>query len=236
MKTIKFLFPTLFIFSCFLSGCFLAGKSEEERKKEELEESIDKLGANFEDVAENLAGTVEGSLEEAAKGLEEAFEDLDLNKGKNKAAINFRKLKELMPENLAGIERTNVKGSTTGMAGFKASVAEAVYKGDDQIVEVKIIDGAGLGMAIMGMAAWSKVEFDEESDDGYKRTTTFNGHKALEDCRSNNRRCNLSMFAYDRFIITLEGRKVGMDQLKKMVKQMDLDQLVDMAKAVEEDA
>ena len=234
MKSIKLVLPTLLIFSIFLSGCFLPGKTEEERKKEELEESMEELGESIEEVAENLSENIEGGVAEAMKGVEKAISGL--SDGEKKGAINFRKLKELMPESLAGMERTKVKGSTTGFAGFKASVAEATFKQDDKKVEIKLIDGAGLGLAIMGAAAWSKVEFDEESDDGYKRTTTFDGHKALEDCKNDHRRCNLSMIAHSRFVLTLEGRNVDMDHLKKMVRTMDIDQLLDMAEEAEAEA
>lgn len=238
MKIIKFALPSLLVFSLFLTGCFLGAekKTEEEKQQEELEKSLEDLGKSIEDVANNISDNVEGNVNDALKNVEEALNDLTKD-GDKKATVNFRKLKELMPETLLGLKRNKHKGSTSGMAGFKASVAEAEYEGDDgESVDINIMDAGGVGMALMGMANWSKLEIDEESDDGYKRTTKFDGHRALEECRNNNRRCSLALIAFDRFVISLEGRKVDMDMLKKMVRRMDLDQLVRLAKEAKEEA
>lgn len=233
MKIIQSALPALLLFSLLLTGCFMTTdkKTEEEKRQEELEESLDKLG----DDLDKAANDFEGNINEAVKSLEEAFKDVDIDKGKK--AVNFRKLKELLPEELAGLPRVRTSGSSKGIAGFRASIAEAEYKEDDQSVDVNMIDVGGVGMALMSMAAWSKFEVDEESSDGYKRMTTFDDHKALEECRNNNKRCSLNLLAYDRFILTLEGRNVDMKTLKKMVRSMDLDRLVRMAKdAAKEDS
>jgi len=215
----------------------LAGdkKTEEEKRQEELEESLEKLGENIEKAATDFADNVEGNVNDVVKSVEDAFSDVDVDIDKSKKAVSFRQLKELLPEKLAGLSRVRHKGSSNGIAGFRASIAEAEYEEDDQSVDINIIDVGGVGMALMSMAAWSKFEVDEESDDGYKRTTTFDKHKAMEQCRRNNKRCSLSLLAFDRFIITLEGRNIDMDDLKKMVRKMDLDRLVRMAKDAEKE-
>ncbi|MEM9822564.1 MAG: hypothetical protein AAF985_15895 [Bacteroidota bacterium] len=177
-----------------------------------------------------MADNLEDNVNDAIKEAEKALGDMDIDVDKKQKAVSFRTLKELYPKYLAGLKRVKYNGSTNGIGGFRASVADAEYEEDDQSVDISIIDGGGMGMALMGMAAWSKFEIDEESDDGYKRTTTFDDHKALEECRDNNRRCSLTLLAYGRFIISLQGRDVEMKMLKKMVRDMDLDRLVSMAK------
>jgi hypothetical protein len=43
--------------------------------------------------------------------------------------VDFRKLKDLLPETLAGMSRTEATGEKTGAMGFTVSTAQAKYKG-----------------------------------------------------------------------------------------------------------
>ena len=60
------------------------------------------------------------------------------------------------------MERTKNEGETTGAMGFKVSTAKASFKDGDKRIEIEIIDVGGIGMAAMGMAAWSMAEIDKE--------------------------------------------------------------------------
>jgi len=219
----------LFAISILFTACFLDTKTKEEKNQEELEEALEELGDNLENVAEGISSNVEGGVTDALKGVEKALSGLkDGGDGEVKEPVNFRKLKEFLPESFNGMDRSDYKGSTTGMSKFKASVAKAKYKDDNQSIQVEITDAGGLGSALMGMAAWSSLQIDEESDDGYKRTTEFDGHKALEENNTKRQRSSLNMIVGDRFIVTMRGRKVDIDDLKKLAKKMDLDDLADL--------
>jgi len=140
--------------------------------------------------------------------------------------VNFRKLKELLPENVAGYERTNASGESAGAMGIKFSKAEGSYKNaDGQTLRIQISDTGGLGMGLMSMAAWSTITVDKEDDNGYERTTTLNGYKCFEKYRKRNESSELSVLAESRFIINTTCRGCSMETLRDVVGAMDFNSL-----------
>lgn len=214
----------LLIAITFIGFTACSTQTPEEKRKEDLAESAGKLAESTQDFVDQLGSNAEGTVTDAIKGLEEAVNKIKTDKD-IKEPVNFRNLKELLPEELAGMSRTKHSGKTTGAMGFKISMAEASYKEDDQRLDVNIVDAGGVGTALMGNAMWSKLEIDEESDDGFKRTIEIDGNKSYQECSNNNKRCQLAMMVADRFVLSLEGRNVDMDQLMKIAKGMDMSKL-----------
>ena len=220
-------FHILFIAFCFVGFTACTTQTPEEKRKEELKESAEQLAASTQDLVEKLGENAEGTVSEAMQGLEAAVNKIKTDKDL-KDPVNFRSLKELLPEKLEGMSRTDHSGKTSGAMGFKMSTAEATYEDGDQKLEVDIVDAGGIGTALMGSAAWSKLEIDEESSDGFKRTLEIDGNKSYQECSNNNTRCQLAMMVADRFVLSLEGRNMNMDQLMKIAKNMNLSKLKGM--------
>jgi len=218
-----------FLLTALVSFGFTACTTQtpEEKRKEELKESAEQLAASTQDLVEKLGENAEGTVNEAMQGLEAAVDKIKTDKDL-KDPVNFRNLKELLPETVAGMSRTDHSGKTTGAMGFKISMAEASYEDGDQKLEIDIVDAGGIGGALMGSAAWSKLEIDEESSDGFKRTIEIDGNKSYQECSNNNARCQLAIMVADRFVVSLEGRKIEMDQLMKIAKGMDFSKLESM--------
>ncbi len=220
-------FQLLFIAFCFVGFTACTTQTPEEKRKEELKESAEQLAASTQDLVEKLGENAEGTVSEALQGIEAAVNKIKTDKDL-KDPVNFRSLKELLPENLAGMSRTDHSGKSSGAMGFKISTAEASYEDGDQKLEVDIVDAGGVGAALMGGAMWSQLEIDEESSDGFKRTIEIDGNKSYQECSNNNTRCQLAMMVADRFVVSLEGRNMDMDQLMKIAKNMDLSKLKSM--------
>src|SRR5690606_20255079 len=51
--------------------------------------------------------------------------------GRVTATVDFRALRDLLPEDLRGMERTDASGEKTGMGGFNISRAEGQYRDAD---------------------------------------------------------------------------------------------------------
>ena len=167
------------------------------------------------------AGGEPKNLQEAMQQAQKAIEESGV--GNQAEVVNFRELQELMPENLAGMERTGKGGQTTGAMGMKVSTAEATYKASDgTTVEITLADTGGLGMGMMGMAAWSTVEIDREDERGSERTGTMNGYKSYEKTRNRDQSCELSVIAEGRYIVTAKCRQCKMETLKSVVGDMNL--------------
>jgi hypothetical protein len=165
-------------------------------------------------------GDAPANLQDAMKEAEKAMKNVQTAE-----PVNFRELQELLPEKLAGYERKSKAGETTGAFGMTISRAEAKYADGDCDAKVELIDTGGIAMGIMGMAAWSSTTIDKEDENGYERTSTLDGYKCFEKFRKNGNSSELSVLVENRFVVSTSGRNCDMDQLKKLVKGMDLGKL-----------
>ncbi len=221
MKTINFSFFTtlcLFVMLFCLTNC--STETKEEKAADEISDAMNEL----QDELKKAGNDVDGSVSDAMDKVGDAMEQLK-KEGKVVEPVNFRILKEGIPETFMGMERTKNEGETAGAMGFKVSTAKATFKEGDKKVDIEIIDVGGLGMAAMGMAAWAMAEIDKESEDGFERTTTFEGHKAFEKC--NGTRCEFSSWMSQRIIFNIKSNNVGIDEMKKgLKKDVDLDALM----------
>ncbi len=173
-------------------------------KKEESEEKKSTLGA-FKEFAEKA--------EEMSK--KEAVEP-----------VSFQELKELLPSELAGIPRTEAQGESNGSMGFKISVAKGRYKEEDKSIDVDIMDLGGVGgFAVAGLAAWTLAESERETDTGYERTIKLDGHKGFEKYNNTDKSGELKLFLNERFLVSLEGENLSMDEIKSAFRQINFSKL-----------
>ena len=223
IRELKFLFLitsiTILTWSC--------GGSSSENSSEEYndsEESTSDTKSLEEKIKENPAA----AMKEAMKEMEKAVEESGMN---NVEPVDFRKLKDLLPDEVAGIEKTKSQGEKSGAMGIKMSKAEANYEEDEKQIDITITDmgfmsAGGLG-GFMSMG-WLMAEIDRESDTEYEKTTSFNGHKGFEKYNYERKRGELSIMIADRFLVQIEGDKVSMDDMKDAMDDLDLDELEDM--------
>ncbi|WP_080056910.1 transposase [Spirosoma aerolatum] len=188
-----------------LMGCGGSKEKEEEEKKEE--ESVSALGAV-------------GALKEMASKAEE------LQKNGPVETVDFRKLKELLPADADGLPRKEATGEKNGAAGMVISTANGKYSNDDgsESIELSIIDGGGSAMMI-GLAAWSMVEIDKETDNGYEKTSTMGSNKSYEKYDNASKDGEINVLVNKRFIVSAKGHGVSMDKLKSVLGDLDLDKV-----------
>ncbi|RDB05258.1 transposase [Runella aurantiaca] len=201
MKTIK-------LIAIFLSLAVLtwncASKDAEEEAKEEPKnglEALQKLG------------------EEAER----------MSKEGPKETVDPKLLKELLPADADGLKRKEASSEKSAAMGFGVSTAKASYRDDNgQDIDVNITDVAGMGVALMGMAAWSMASIDKETETGYEKTTEYKGHKAFEKYNTQSKNGEISVIVANRYIVQVEGRDVDMDKIKSVLDDIDLDKLADI--------
>ncbi|QDK83720.1 transposase [Spirosoma sp. KCTC 42546] len=192
-----------------LVGCG-GSKEEEEEKEKKEEESVSTLGAV-------------SALKEMANQAEE------LGKKGPVATVDFRTLKELLPADADGLPRKEATGEKNGAAGFTVSTAEGKYANEDgsETIELSLIDGGGSAM-MMGLAAWSMLEIDKETENGYEKTTKIGDNKAYEKYDNANKDGEIAVLVNKRFIVSIKGRGVSMDKIKAALEDVDLDKLADL--------
>ena len=190
-----------------LTGCGDKQKEEEEKKEEE---SVSALGAM-------------GALKDMAAQAEE------MGKKGPVETVDFRALKDLLPSDADGLSRKEATGEKNGAAGFTVSTATGKYGNDDgsETIELTLVDGGGSAMMI-GLAAWSMIEVDKETENGYEKTTKMGDNKAYEKYDNNSKDGEIAVLINKRFIVTAKGHGVSMDKIKDAIEDVDLDKLADL--------
>ena len=144
--------------------------------------------------------------------------------------VDFRKLKEFLPEKIAGFKKTESSGEKNGAMGFTISTADARYKGtEDAAIHLEILDTGGIaGVATMAMAAWTMADIDKETDTGYEKTTSLEGYKAYEKYDSKSKSGELNLLVADRYVLNVNGSNVTMEQMKGIIEELNLDKLSEL--------
>ncbi|MBD2752460.1 transposase [Spirosoma validum] len=183
------------------------GETKEEKKNDDEDESVSAVGAV-------------GALKDIATRAGE------MQKNGPVETVNFRSLKELLPADVDGLARKEATGEKNGAAGFTVSTATGNYANDDnsETIEVSLVDGGG-SVVMMGLAAWSMIEVDKETKNGYEKTSTMGENKSYEKYDNTDESGEIALLVNKRFIVTVKGKGVSMDKLKEALKAVDLDKL-----------
>ena len=234
MKVSNYLIPiALFTFSIALPGCFSSSAETETEEADihidtDTDEDIDisLRSEDGEDIKINIdLNDPAKALEGFADKMEDLADKLQNGEGEPVEVINFRDLKEMLPSRVAGMRLDDSSGETSGALGFKISTVTGEYKDDDERIEITIADVGASPMVLMGMATWSNIEFERDSDEGYERTTTIEGYKGYEKYDSEREDGQLSLIINNRFLVNVEGRNVSEKDLRAALKKIDLDDL-----------
>ena len=141
-----------------------------------------------------------------------------------KAAVDFRELRALLPAEAAGLARSYATGRKTGAFGANVAEAKGEYGANEgPRLEIKITDLGAMGPAA-GMASfgWMATEVDSEGDEGYERTTQYQGRKGLETYRTIDKTGSAKVMAGGRFMIEVTGSNIEPSQLKAAIEAIDL--------------
>lgn len=133
-------------------------------------------------------------------------------------------IKALLPESLSGMKRTKFTVGDASMMGLV--LGQATYSdGQDKSVELSIIDGAGetgSGMIAIYVMALS-MEMEEETETGFSKTTTIDGHRATVEEERGEGWINseIASLVSDRYLVTLNGTGLSYNELGGVFKALD---------------
>lgn len=149
--------------------------------------------------------------------------------------VEYRMLKELLPETVIGLKRTRAEGEKVKMNEVAFTQANASYAresdndGDNQpYVDITITDYAGVTGMAAGMAAWSQFEVDRESDSGYEKSLKIADHPAHETYNNEGKSGNLSIFVAGRFIVNLSASNIASADMAKLREAVDVGKLANL--------
>ncbi|MBK7869830.1 MAG: hypothetical protein IPJ74_03635 [Saprospiraceae bacterium] len=166
--------------------------------------------------------TVTIETDDPMEATKEALRQLSAGDVDAKEVVSYQSLKDLMPNSLLGMKRTNIEGQKSGMQGLSISTATAEYEEGEKELDVSIVDAGGSTLTLAGLAMWANMEFERESDDGYERTTKIDGHKAFEQYDKKNKSGQLSVLVDNRFVVNIEGENISENDLRKALNDISL--------------
>jgi hypothetical protein len=149
-----------------------------------------------------------------ANDMAKAIEEL-----KGMPALSTDQLKALLPETLLGMKRTGF--SANSMAGY--GLASGKYKSDDgKELNLIIYDCVGpAGVAFYNMM-YLGMNMEQEDENGYRKTTTFSGIKAIESYDKSEQKYTLTFPSNNRLLVTVEGENTGLDAVKQAAGSLNL--------------
>ena len=204
---------------------------------------LDGIAGKNGDAAKGLEAMTQ-KMEQASKKMEAAQKSGDPNAaaaaagemlgnvlagGRKVDPVDFQQLKALLPETVAGLARTSVSGEKTAMGPVSISHAESSYgDGGGRRIRLKLTDMGGAGLAMSGLAAWSMIEMDKETEDGRERTGKVDGRPFHERFNQKSQSGEFDLVVAQRFLVEAEGDQVDLDALKAIVTGMNLARLESM--------
>jgi len=200
---------SMFVTLLMINGC-------SKKDKEQTQSSDHSPATNIPDMQDNY--------KDSAAQTKEAL--TEMNQGKDIKPVEMETLKSMLPAELAGMKRTNASVEHNQMMGFDMATAEAEYGAEDSYIKITIMDAGNLsGSMKMGMASWSMMQYNRETETGYEKTITYKDYKGMETYDKETRSGSIQVFIKDRFLLTVEGSQISMDGLKKAIDKIDIKKL-----------
>lgn len=190
--------------SSFLAGLILLAACNNDSKK---------VTVTDEETGTKTTMDAPVTSEKAANNFEEKVKELQAL-----APMSLEDMKALLPESLAGAARSDMNVQNA----MGASFASAKYKiNDNTSVELGIFDCAGpAGAGIYSMQFLTLMNFQQESETEMTRTVDFNGSKAIERAKKDGSESSFHWFAKDRFLVSLEGENMKVEELRELAGSM----------------
>lgn len=157
-------------------------------------------------------------------------------KEKKVEPVDFRKLKELFPAEVAGLKRARAEGQRMKLGDFSFVQAEAVYENpvpDDQpddappapSVNVTIMDYAATETAAGFAALWADADIDQEGDSGYQKTLKVSGHPAYETYDREGKSGSLQIYVAKRYIVNINLSNLPAEKMQDVAKAIQIEKL-----------
>jgi len=182
--------------------------------KEELEELRSRVRETADKVREELRES-DKDFEVAMKSLGKALEKIGdaLHEDSDIEPVDHRKLKDMLPREVAGMERYDTDGSSSSVLGIRTSNVEAKYEGPNSNMSIKIVDlGSISGAATVGLE-FIDTSIDREYDHGFERTTEIAGYPAILkfDDRGRHQRHEAVIMVSERFVVEIKAEGSDLD-------------------------
>ncbi len=142
--------------------------------------------------------------------------------------VDFRRLRELLPEKVGDYARKKAGGEKTALMGVTLSMAEGQYANGNALLTIKLTDYGGSGFAGMMASAWVMTEIDRESDNGFERTIKIGPHRGIERFDSDAKFGELQLLVGARHMVEISVRDGKPEDLRAAADALALDSLSEL--------
>jgi len=141
--------------------------------------------------------------------------------------VDFRKLKEALPQELAGFEKGESSGEKNNAFGIAVSEAKQSFRTADgnKQVRFEVTDPGSLAGPFALANVWMNVEIDKETGDGYEKTSTVGGRKVHEKWSKGDKHGEVHVIVGNRFMVEVDARGVEMADIKALIGKVDFSKL-----------
>ena len=218
--------------AAFLSAC---GPSADQVAREEAMKKLEQAAKEMEAAGKRMeAGAAKGGQDVGA-AVGDMMKALGGVAGAAAGAagagsfepVDFRKLKEALPQDLAGFEKGESSGEKNNAFGIAVSEAKQSFRTADgsKRVRFEITDPGSLAGPFALANMWMNVEIDKETGDGYEKTSTVGGRKLHEKWNKSGKRGEVQMVVGNRFMVEVDAEGIEMNDVKSLVSKIDVAKL-----------
>ena len=178
-------------------------------------------------------------MEEAGKKMEAAEKSGDSKKqmeaamgvlgtalsgGKGVEPVQLDVLRPLLPENLAGLPRTDLRTERSGVAGLMVAKAEGIYSdASGKNIDLEVVDTGGAA-GLVGLASWMGVQGEKENAQRRESTRREGNRLVHEEINKQGGSNKYTVILGDRFVVSAQG-SADISTLKSAVSSLDLGKL-----------
>ncbi len=170
------------------------------------------------DAAEEMADQAENLADQAQDMTTGMTDDRE-----PQPAVHFKVLMNYLPDGFGDLERGEPRGEKASMGNWTYSSAEVDFTGmDNSNANVEIFDYAYISMLYASFNMIFKMGFEQESSEGYERTTEIAGSPAIEKWEEAGQHAEATVLVGERFIVTVTTRNLPHDMPRQIIETMDL--------------
>lgn len=214
--------------SALLAAC---GPSPEQVAREESMKKLEQAAKDMEAAGKRMESGAAKGGQEVGAAVGDMMKALGGLAGAAGAGgfdpVDFRTLKEALPQELAGFEKGESSGEKNNAFGISVSEAKQSFRTADgnKRVRFEITDPGSLSGPFALANMWMNVEIDKETGDGYEKTSTTGGRKLHEKWSKSGQHGSVQMVVGNRFMVDVDAHGIEMNDVKLLISKIDIAKL-----------
>ena len=219
---------TVITVAALLSAC---GPAPEQAAREEAIKKLDQAAKDMEAAGKRMESGAAKGGQEVGAAVGDMMKALGGLAGAAGAGsfepVDFRKLKEALPQELAGFDKGESSGEKNNAFGIAVSEAKQSFRSADgkKTVRFEITDPGSLAGPFALANMWMNVEIDKETGDGYEKTSTVGGRKLHEQWTKSSRHGEVQLVVGNRFMVEVNAEGIEMNDVKSLISKIDVAKL-----------